>query len=189
MTHLRARALSVACAIAAFLPRSPGSAAPVQASAMTPVPEFTQTGPADWINSRPLSLAQLAGRPVLIEFWTFECINCLRSLDWMKHAVARFGGQGLTVIAVHTPELARERDPDNVRDAVERLGIEYPVMLDPGLRYWNALDNHYWPAFYLVGADGTLLAQAIGEMHVGESRAEQFEQRIQDALRAVNGER
>lgn len=180
MSLMRRCATSLALVLAAVL-----AGPPAVAGDAAPAPEFTQQGRADWINSSPLKLAQLAGRPVLVEFWTFECVNCLRSLDWMKQVAGRFGPQGLAIVAVHSPEFAAERDPANVRSAVERLGIEYPVMLDPEFRYWNAMGNRYWPAFYLIGPDGTLLTQSIGEMHVGESRAERFEERIAAALRGA----
>jgi thiol-disulfide isomerase/thioredoxin len=146
-----------------------------------PAPEFTARTAAEWINSAPLTLAGLKGRPILIEFWTYGCVNCLRSLDWMKHVEQKYARSGLAIVSVHTPEFSHERSAANVRAAVERLGIEYPVMLDSGSRYWQAMNNRYWPAFYLVDASGRVVATAIGEMHVGERRSLDFERRI-DAL-------
>jgi thiol-disulfide isomerase/thioredoxin len=119
---------------------------------------------------------------MLIEFWTFDCINCLRSIDWMKAVAKSKGPNGLAIVAVHTPELAQERVPENVRAAIRKLGIEYPVMLDRDFSYWRALDNQYWPAFYLIDKQGRVRAQTFGELHVGERRALQFESAIERAL-------
>ena len=94
----------------------------------------------------------------------------------------RYWDQGLVVISVHTPELPQERDPANVRDAVVRLGVAYPVMLDADYSYWNALDNRYWPAFYLVGSTGRVEATAIGELHLDDARGEGFEEQIRSLL-------
>jgi thiol-disulfide isomerase/thioredoxin len=143
-------------------------------------PEFTHRSASDWLNSEPLTLERLRGKPTLIEFWTFDCINCLRSIDWMKSIAKR--QSGLNVVAVHTPELDHERQPENVYAAIRKLGIDYPVMLDRDFSYWQAMNNQYWPAFYLLGKDGRIRAQIIGELHVGEARALQFEREIERAL-------
>jgi thiol-disulfide isomerase/thioredoxin len=165
----------------------------VAALAMTPAasatgagraPELTHADPASWINSPPLTLAGLRGKIVLIEFWTFDCINCRRSLPWLSAMHERYRDQGLVVIGVHTPELAHERDAGNVRDAVAGLGVRYPVMLDADYSYWNALDNRYWPAFYLVGPTGRIEGTAIGELHLDDARGESFEGRIRSLLEA-----
>jgi thiol-disulfide isomerase/thioredoxin len=145
-------------------------------------PELTHAEPASWINSPPLTLAALRGRVVLIEFWTFDCVNCRRSLPWLSAMHERYRDQGLVIIGVHTPELAHERDAANVREAVERLGVAYPVMLDADYSYWNALENRYWPAFYLVGPDGRIEATAIGELHRGDESGESFEGEIRSLL-------
>lgn len=145
-------------------------------------PEFTHKASADWLNSKPLRLANLKGKPVLIEFWAFECVNCLRSVPWVHSVQERYRDKGLTVVAVHTPELPQEQAAKNVQAAVEKLGITYPVMLDADYSYWRALNNRYWPAFYLVDASGRIAAQAIGEMHVGQARALEFEQEIEKVV-------
>ena len=151
-------------------------------SKSTRVPEFTHRAAKDWLNSAPLSLESLRGKAVLVEFWTFDCINCRRSIPWMKAVQARFTGQDLQIVAVHTPELAHEKQLKNVVAAVSKLGITYPVMIDLDYSYWNALDNRYWPAFYLIDKRGVLREIAIGELHVGESRARSFEQHIASAV-------
>ncbi len=144
--------------------------------------EFTHSGAADWVNSAPLTLGQLRGKVVLVEFWAFACVNCLESKAWVQSLAARDAGAGLVVVAVHTPELAQEKSAGNVRDAVARLGIRYPVMIDSDSSYWNALHNQYWPAFYVIGRDGLLHGKAIGEMHSGQSGAREVERLIDQLL-------
>jgi thiol-disulfide isomerase/thioredoxin len=155
-----------------------------QAGVPVSLPEFTHLQVADWINSKPLTVAQLHGKVVLLEFWTFACINCLHSSAWVKAVADQDGAAGLVVIGVHTPELAQERVTGNMRAAVKRLGINYPVMIDGDYSYWNALNNQYWPAFYVIDRDGRVRAQAIGEMHAGESNALQLESTIKQLLDA-----
>jgi thiol-disulfide isomerase/thioredoxin len=149
-----------------------------------PAPEFTHTRTEDWINSAPLTLAGLRGKVVLVEFWAFECVNCLNSRAWVEAVARNKGAAGLVVVGVHTPELRDERSPENVRAAVARLGIHYPVMMDADYSYWEALQNQYWPAFYLIGRDGLLHGSAIGELHVGEASAGKVEAAIDQLLKA-----
>ena len=148
------------------------------------VPELPRLGAGYWLNSPPLTLAGLRGRPVLIEFWTFDCINCRRTLPWIKLVQQRYATQGLVVIGVHTPELQHEKDPTNVREAVARLGITYPVMIDGDFSYWELMRNRYWPAFYLIDRQGRIAATTIGELHEGQPRSDDFEQQIKRAIAA-----
>jgi thiol-disulfide isomerase/thioredoxin len=141
-------------------------------------PELPRLDARHWLNSPPLSLAALRGRPVLIEFWTFGCSNCRNSLPWLEHIHAQYTPHGLTVIAVHTPEFDGERDRDAVAQAVTRLGIRYPVVIDNGYAYWRALGNQYWPVFYLIDAEGRIVDTRIGELHARESRSDAFEAAI-----------
>jgi len=150
-----------------------------------PAPEFTHSLPAEWLNSAPLKLAQLHGKVVLVEFWAFECVNCLNSRPWVEKIAQDKAAAGLVVVAVHTPELRDERSPDNVRAAVARLGIHYPVMIDGDYSYWNALGNQYWPAFYLIGRDGLVHGRAIGELHVGDGTGQRVESLIEQLLAAA----
>lgn len=147
-------------------------------------PEFSRREAEGWINSGPLTLAELRGRVVLIEFWTYGCVNCRRTLPWLKAMHSRYGDEGLIVVGVHTPEFEHERDADKVREAVVRLGIPYPVMLDADFAYWRAIGNRYWPAFYLVGREGGIEATAAGELHEGTARGDEFEERIRKLLSA-----
>jgi thiol-disulfide isomerase/thioredoxin len=145
-------------------------------------PEFTHTRPGEWLNSAPLTLAQLKGKVVLVEFWAFACSNCRESKAWVESVAERHAGDGLVVVAVHTPELAQEKSPDNVRDAVKRLAIRYPVMIDSDWSYWNALHNRYWPAFYVIGRDGLVHGSAVGEMHTGQYGARELDGLIDQLL-------
>src|ERR1700677_223553 len=106
-------------------------------------------GATGWINSPPLTVQSLRGKVVLIDFWTYSCINCLRSLPYVKRWYDAYHDHGLVVIGVHAPEFAFERDPGNVRRAVTELGILYPVAIDDGYALWRGFDNQYWPAHYL----------------------------------------
>jgi thiol-disulfide isomerase/thioredoxin len=159
---------------------------PARSFAETPAqaPEFTHSSPTEWINSEPRTVASLQGRVVLVEFWTFDCVNCRRTLPWLKAMHARYRDEGLVIVSVHTPELTHERDAANVRAAVKKLGIDYPIMLDNDFSYWNALGNHYWPACYLIGRTGRIEAMEIGELHRGEARGDRFERQIQRLLAA-----
>jgi len=145
-------------------------------------PEFPALPASAWLNSPPLTLAALRGHPVLVEFWTFDCVNCRKSLPWMKRVYARYAPQGLTVIAIHSPELEHERGPVAVTRHVQQLGISYPVLIDNDFRYWTALDNQFWPAFCLIDAQGRIVATRIGELHAGERSADHFERAIAQAL-------
>jgi len=148
----------------------------------TDVPEFTHKAAAEWINSAPLRLADLSGDVVLIEFWTFDCYNCRNTLPWLKAIHEQYGAHGLKIVSVHTPELPQERDVKQVRAAVTRLGVTYPVMLDNDFTFWRAMNNRYWPAFYLVGRDGHIAETAIGELHRGERRGDAMEAAIRNLL-------
>jgi thiol-disulfide isomerase/thioredoxin len=142
------------------------------------LPDFAAPDPKRWINTTPLSLASLRGRITLVEFWTFGCSNCRNTLPWLKAAHARYAARGLTIIGVHTPEFESEREPEVVREATRRLGIEYPVLLDADSRYWNAFANRYWPAFYLFDSSQRRVSTRIGELHSGRERADSFEREL-----------
>jgi cytochrome c biogenesis protein CcdA/thiol-disulfide isomerase/thioredoxin len=116
-----------------------------------------------WLNSPPLTRDSLRGKVVVIDFWTYSCINCLRSLPYVKGWFERYKNYGLVVIGVHTPEFAFEKDPDNVRRAVHDLGINYPVALDNDYAIWREFSNQYWPAHYFIDALGRIRAHHFGE--------------------------
>ncbi len=126
-------------------------------------------GAVAWLNSPPLTAQSLEGKVVLIDFWTYSCINCLRALPYVEDWYARYRGQGLVVIGVHAPEFAFEKDPDNVRRAVRDLGITYPVALDNHYAIWQAFDNQYWPAHYFIDAAGRIRGHHFGEGDYAQS--------------------
>jgi thiol-disulfide isomerase/thioredoxin len=120
-------------------------------------------GATGWLNSPPLMAAGLRGHVVLVQFWTYTCINWLRTLPYVRAWADRYQDQGLLVIGVHTPEFGFEHDLDNVRRAVNDLGVDYPVAIDNDYGIWSAFDNHYWPAFYFVDAQGQIRHHRFGE--------------------------
>src|SRR5215212_2973216 len=127
-------------------------------------------GATGWLNSRPLTAAGLRGKVVLIDFWTYTCINWLRQLPYVRAWAEKYRDQGLVVIGVHTPEFAFERDLDNVRRAAKDMRVDYPIAIDSDYAIWRAFDNRYWPALYFVDAQGH-----IRHHHFGEGDYEQSE--------------
>jgi len=147
-----------------------------------PLPEFTTADPADWFNSEPLVTADLRGKVLLVDVWTFGCWNCYRSFPWMKAMEARLADQSFQVIGIHSPEFEHERDRDNVAAKIAEFGLEHPVMLDNDFAYWRLLNNRYWPAFYLVDKSGSIRHLHVGETHEGDARAIRIEQQIRALL-------
>ena len=121
------------------------------------------TGATGWLNSPPLTPQALRGKVVLVDFWTYSCINCLRSLPYVQGWADTYKDQGLVVIGVHAPEFAFEKNPDNVAKAVHDLHVTYPVALDSNLTIWEAFHNQYWPAHYLIDASGRIRYHSFGE--------------------------
>ncbi len=142
-----------------------------------PAPELT--GITDWINSDPLTLASLRGKVVLVQFWTFACINCIHVQPYVKAWYDRYAADGFVVIGVHTPELSFEREIANVRRAVADDGVRFPVAFDPAYATWNAYHNSYWPAFYFLDKQGH-----IRHTHWGEGDYAGSEQVIRQLLAA-----
>lgn len=134
-------------------------------------------GAVQWLNSPELSGESLKGKVVLVDFWTFDCINCQRTLPYVKDWAKKYEKDGLVVIGVHTPEYGFERIIDNVRDQVKKLGITYPVAIDNNYAIWRNFDNQYWPAHYLVDAKGQ-----VRYTHFGEGAYDAQEQMIQQLL-------
>jgi cytochrome c biogenesis protein CcdA/thiol-disulfide isomerase/thioredoxin len=125
------------------------------------IPSFA--GATQWLNSPPLTPEALHGKVVLVDFWTYSCINCLRALPYVKAWYEKYKDHGLVVIGVHAPEFAFEKDPNNVRRAVADLKVAYPVVLDNNYAIWQAFNNQYWPAHYFIDADGRIRAHHFGE--------------------------
>jgi thiol-disulfide isomerase/thioredoxin len=122
-----------------------------------------------WFNSKPLTMSALRGKVILIDFWTYSCINCLRTLPHLKAWDAAYRSRGLVIVGVHTPEFAFEHEASNVSAAVKRLGVRYPVMQDNDYATWNAYGNQYWPAEYLVDKQGHVRHAHFGEGQYGET--------------------
>jgi cytochrome c biogenesis protein CcdA/thiol-disulfide isomerase/thioredoxin len=149
-----------------------GSDLPIEGT----MPELN--GAIMWLNSPPLTRAQLKGKVVLVDFWTYSCINCLRALPYTEAWAQKYAAHGLVVIGVHAPEFAFEKVPDNVKKAVKDLGVTYPVALDNKLVIWQAFNNQYWPAHYFIDAQGR-----IRHHHFGEGAYDESERVIQQLLR------
>ena len=135
-----------------------------------------------WLNSEPLTAEGLRGRVVLVDFWTYSCVNWLRTLPYVSAWHERYGDRGLVVVGVHAPEFGFEHDLENVRRATSELGVGYPVVIDNDFTIWRSFENHYWPAVYLVDRDGRLQFH-----HFGEGAYEETERAIQRLL-SVDGE-
>ena len=138
-------------------------------------PDFIAGG--KWFNTAPLTLAGLKGKVVLVDFWTYTCINCIRTLPYLKSWNEKYADKGLVIVGVHTPEFEFEKNPDNVQKAIKDFGILYPVMQDNNYATWNAYGNNYWPAEYLIDKDGR-----IRDAHFGEGDYDQSEKNIQKLL-------
>ena len=134
-------------------------------------------GATAWLNSQPLTPEALRGKVVLVDFWTYSCINCLRSLPYIKSWYDKYKDHGLVVIGVHAPEFAFEKDQDNVRRAVADLGVRYPVALDNNYAIWQGFNNQYWPAHYFIDTEGRIRAH-----HFGEGEYDKSEQTIRNLL-------
>lgn len=147
----------------------------------TPAPELIQGG--EWFNSEPLQLSELRGKVVLVDFWTYSCINCQRTLPYLRTWWEKYQDGGLIIIGVHAPEFEFEKDPENVQQAIEDFELTYPVMQDNNFATWRAYNNRFWPAKYLVDKDGN-----VRYTHFGEGKYDETEQMIQQLLRETGSE-
>ena len=191
------RQLAVAAALsagAAWLAADAQSGKPWAAalglgSAAVAAPALAFSGPLrsvlagrQWPSTAPLRAEDLRGKVVLVNFWTYTCINSLRPLPYVRAWASKYKDRGLVVIGVHTPEFGFEKDLANVRRAVAELGVNYPVVLDSDYEIWRSFSNQAWPAFYFVGADGRVRRQAFGE-----GNYDQHERLIQKLLSEARG--
>jgi thiol-disulfide isomerase/thioredoxin len=126
-------------------------------------------GATEWLNSAPLTTDSLRGKVVLVDFWTYSCINCIRALPYVRGWADKYKDHGLVVIGVHAPEFAFEKDPANVTRAVKELGVDYPVALDNGYAIWRGFNNQYWPAHYFIDTHGQIRHHHFGEGEYRES--------------------
>lgn len=142
-----------------------------------PVLEFSRL--ANWINSREIkSMQELRGKVVLVDFWTYSCFNCVNTFPYVQGWHEKFKDEGLVVLGIHAPEFAFERDSDNVKKAVKKYGLTYPIALDNGFKLWRAYRNRYWPAFYLIDKQGM-----VRYTHFGEGRYKEMEAAIASLLK------
>ncbi len=148
---------------------------------MGKAPELS--GIKGWINTEPFNLSDLHGKVVLIDFWTYSCINCIRTLPYQKDWYDKYHDKGFVIVGVHTPEFEFEKDYGNVKMAVEKYGIKYPVVLDNEYGTWLAFKNNYWPREYLIDANGV-----IRHDHIGEGGYDETEKAIQDLLKENNAD-
>jgi len=137
-------------------------------------------GATAWLNSPPLTAADLQGKVVLVDFWTYTCINWLRTVPYVRAWAARYKEAGLVVIGVHTPEFSFEENVDNVRKAAKERGVTYPIAIDNDRAIWSGFGNHYWPALYFIDASGR-----VRDHHFGEGNYEESEMRIRQLLAAA----
>ncbi|WP_280155822.1 redoxin domain-containing protein [Piscinibacter sp. XHJ-5] len=165
LLHIALLAAAVALAVAAqysiAYPRRGGDLPSRQ-----PAPEFHRIGA--WFNSSPLTMDELRGKVVLVDFWTFDCVNCLRHLPHVTQWQEKYGAQGLVVVGVHTPEFAHERSTAKLQEAIRRLRITHAVAQDNDYGTWDAFGNHFWPADYLIDRNGRLVYMHHGEGDYGE---------------------
>ena len=136
-------------------------------------------GISNWFNSAPLNMTDLRGKVVLVDFWTYGCVNCVNTLPHVAELYAKYRDRGLVVVGVHTPEFPFERSASNVQAALRRHGITYPVAQDNDSQTWNAYRNQYWPAQYIVDQSGKIVFQ-----HDGEGQYEQMDRTIARLLNA-----
>jgi cytochrome c biogenesis protein CcdA/thiol-disulfide isomerase/thioredoxin len=143
----------------------------IQSTEDLPVEDITPSlaGAQQWLNSDPLTIEGLKGKVVLLDFWTYSCINCLRAVPYIRAWAEKYRDHGLVVIGVHAPEFAFEHNVDNVKKAIAALGIRYPVAIDNDFKIWRAFDNEYWPAHYFIDADGRVRHHHFGEGDYVES--------------------
>ncbi|WP_426410959.1 redoxin domain-containing protein [Bradyrhizobium ganzhouense] len=154
-------------------------AAPITVAAATQgtAPDFT--GISNWFNSKPLTIADLRGKVVLVDFWTYGCVNCVNTLPHVTDLYAKYKDKGLVVVGVHTPEFPFERSASNVQAALKRHGITYPVAQDNDSKTWNAYRNQYWPAQYIIDQSGKIVFQ-----HEGEGRYDEIDRAVAKLLNA-----
>jgi thiol-disulfide isomerase/thioredoxin len=181
-TTLMSATFAVLCLISATSNSRSGDASHVSdpikvAEANASAPDFT--GISNWLNSEPLTIASLRGKVVVVDFWTYGCINCVRTLPYVTQLYEKYKDRGLVVVGIHTPEFPFEHSTGNVQAALKRHGIRYPVAQDNNSATWNAYRNQYWPAQYIVDRSGKIVYT-----HAGEGQYDEIERTVQKLLGA-----
>ena len=180
--YLGSAAVLVACLLGAASPGLSEEAARHPAAFKMPAAQGTApdfAGIGNWFNSAPLTMSSLRGKVVLVDFWTYGCVNCVNTLPHVTELYAKYKDRGLVVVGVHTPEFPFEKSASNVQAALKRHGIRYPVAQDNGSQTWNAYSNQYWPAQYIVDQGGHIVYT-----HAGEGQYEQMDSIIKKLLNA-----
>ncbi|MFT4112761.1 thioredoxin family protein [Silvibacterium sp.] len=179
LKYLAGAALALALACVAIRP--PHSFAQDGPNIIGTQPLPGLSGATGWLNSKPLTAKDLKGKVVLIDFWDYSCINCIRAVPYVRAWADKYKDSGLVVIGVHTPEFDVEKLTPNVERAVKKFDITYPVAIDSDMRIWNAFSNQYWPAHYLIDAKGHVRYQ-----HFGEGEYDETEKQIQELLKEAH---
>src|SRR2546428_4430329 len=166
-TALAVGAAVIGCAVLLTIVRQPAPASLQAPSNVFPLSDRSAaaefTGLDGWINSPPLTVAGLRGHVVLVDFWTFSCVNCVRTLPHLQQLYSAYRDRGFVLVGVHSPEFDFEKVPANGRAAVQRLGVTWPVAIDSEMATWNAYANQYWPAEYLIDQQGRVAYVHFGE--------------------------
>ena len=156
--------------------------APSQARNNYQLPEFTQTSPQEWLNSKPLTRKDLLGKVTLVDFWTFDCWNCYRSFPWLHGVEKKYKDQGFQIVGIHSPEFDHEKIHANIKAKIKQFKITNAVMVDNDMGFWRKMRNRYWPAYYLVDKKGQVRANYIGETHKNTAQANNIEAQIEKFL-------
>ena len=153
--------------------------AEAQSTSNIKAPEFHQTSPELWLNSEPLTMESLRGKVVMLDFWTFDCWNCYRSFPWMNEMEASFDSDEFIIIGVHTPEFEHEKVRENIEEKITEFKLKHPTVMDNDFRYWKAMNNRFWPSYYLIDKNGNIRKNFVGETHANTKKARQIEATIQ----------
>jgi thiol-disulfide isomerase/thioredoxin len=148
---------------------------PAVAKESYPLPEFTQTSAQEWLNSKPLTKKDLLGKVTLVDFWTFGCWNCYRSFPWLHGVEKQYKPQGFQILGIHSPEFESEKVHANIKAKLIEFKITNAVMVDNDMGYWRAMNNRYWPSYFIVDKQGQVRANFIGETHKGSAQANKIE--------------
>ena len=147
-----------------------------------PLPQFTQTTTQEWLNSKPLTKKDLLGKVTLIDFWTFDCWNCYRSFPWLHGVEAQYKPKGFQVIGIHSPEFSHEKIHSNIKAKIKEFKITNPVMVDNDMAFWRAMNNRYWPSYFIVDKKGRVRSNFVGETHKNSAQAKKIEALITQLL-------
>ncbi len=154
----------------------------LQAKESYPLPEFTQTSSQEWLNSKPLTKKDLLGKVTLVDFWTYSCWNCYRSFPWLHGVEKQYKPQGFQILGIHSPEFENEKVHANIKAKIKEFKITNAVMVDNDMGYWRAMNNRYWPSYFIVDKKGQVRANFIGETHKNSAQAKKIEVLIAQLL-------